>query len=123
MHSTRRKLLANALLAIGLLIAAPAAFAHAHPKVMLPTADSVGPSPAMVTITFSEPIEPRFSSISVTDEKGKQFNTATSMPAPGDPTTLTLTLPKLPAGVYIVHWVNVAVDGHRLAGDYKFTVQ
>lgn len=120
MKHSRRLFLATALIA-AMLIAAPAAFAHAHPKVMIPTADYVGPSPAKVTITFSESIEPKFSSISVTDEKGKQFNTATSTHV--DSTTLTLPLPTLPAGVYVVHWVNVATDGHRLAGDYKFTVK
>ncbi len=122
MTHTRRLFLALTLMAAA-LIAAPSAFAHAHPKVMVPTADYVGPSPEKVTITFSESIEPKFSSISVTDEKGKQFNTATSSPVPGDATTLTLPLPTLPAGVYVVHWVNVATDGHRLAGEYKFTVK
>jgi len=117
----KHKIFLTATLATGMLIAAPAVFAHAHPKVMIPTADYVGPSPEKVTITFSESIEPKFSSISVTDEKGKQFNTATSTPV--DPTTLTLPLPTLPAGVYVVHWVNVATDGHRLAGEYKFTVK
>jgi methionine-rich copper-binding protein CopC len=122
MHQTRRLFLATTLMAAA-LFAAPAVLAHAHPKLMLPTPDYVGPSPAKVTITFSESIEPRFSSISVTDEKGKQFNTATSAPVPGDPTTLTLALPTLPVGVYVVHWVNVATDGHRLDGQYKFTVK
>jgi methionine-rich copper-binding protein CopC len=123
MTSTRRKFLAATLLTVGLLVAAPSAFAHAHPKVMTPAPDSVGPAPATVSITFSEAIEPKFSSINVTDEKGKQINTAVSTPVAGDATTLTLALPTLPASVYIVHWVNVAVDGHRLAGEYKFTVQ
>jgi methionine-rich copper-binding protein CopC len=123
MKSTRRKFLATALLTAGLLIAAPAAFAHAHPKVMFPTADSVGPSPAMVKITFSEALEPKFSSINVTDEAGKKCNTATSMPVEGDAMTLTLALPTLPAGGYVVHWVSVATDGHRLEGSYKFTVK
>jgi methionine-rich copper-binding protein CopC len=119
----RRKFVTTVALSAALLVAVPAAFAHAHPKTMTPAPDSTGPSPATVSITFSEAIEPKFSSLSVTDEKGKQCNTATSAPVAGDPTTLTLALPTLPAGVYIVHWVNVAVDGHRLAGEYKFTVQ
>jgi methionine-rich copper-binding protein CopC len=106
-----------------LTLAVPAAFAHAHPKVMFPTADSVGPSPAMVKITFSEALEPKFSSINVTDEAGKKFNTAASMPVEGDPMTLTLALPTLPAGGYVVHWLSVATDGHRLEGSYKFTVK
>jgi len=120
---TRKKFLSLAVLTAALLFAVPLAFAHAHPKVMFPTADSVGPSPAMVKITFSEALEPKFSSINVTDEAGKKFNTESSMPVSGDPMTLTLALPKLPPGPYIVHWLSVATDGHRLEGSYKFTVQ
>jgi methionine-rich copper-binding protein CopC len=29
----------------------------------------------------------------------------------------------LPAGTYVVHWVDVSVDGHRLQGSYQFTVR
>jgi methionine-rich copper-binding protein CopC len=112
-----------AMMSVGLFIAVPAAFAHARPKVMLPAADSVGPSPARVSITFSEAVEPKFSSINVTDEQGKKFNTASSMPAIGDPKSLTLALPVLPPGGYLVHWVSLAADGHRLEGEYKFTVK
>ena len=123
MKLNRKSFLAFALMSAVLLFAVPSAFAHAKPKVMLPAADSIGPSPAMVSITFSEAVEPKFSSINVTDEQGKKFNTASSMPAAGDPKTLTLALPGLPPGGYLVHWVSVADDGHRMEGEYKFTVK
>jgi methionine-rich copper-binding protein CopC len=124
MKSTYRFFLAVVLVSAGLFLAVPAAFAHAHPKVMAPAADSVGPSPAVVSITFSEALEPKFSSIEVTDAGGKKkFNTASSIPVPNDPKTLTLALPKLPPGGYEVHWVSVATDGHRLEGEYAFTVK
>jgi hypothetical protein len=101
----------------------PLAFAHAHPKKMTPLPDSTGASPAKISITFSEAVEPKFSSIRLTDENGKSVDPASSAPVPGDPTTLTLAVPTLPAGTYIVHWANVSVDGHRLEGSYKFKVQ
>jgi len=123
MKLNRKSFLTVALMSAGLFFAVPSAVAHARPKVMLPTPDSVGPSPAMVSITFSEAVEPKFSSINVTDEQGKKFNTASSMPAAGDPKTLTLALPGLPPGGYLVHWVSVADDGHRMEGEYKFTVK
>jgi methionine-rich copper-binding protein CopC len=63
------------------------------------------------------------SSLAVTDEKGKMFSTVPSAAAPNDPKTLTLALPKLQPGGYLVHWVSVAVDGHRMEGEYKFTVK
>ena len=105
------------------LMAAPAAFAHAHPKTMTPAPDSTGPAPNKISITFWEAIEPKFSSIKLTDVEGKSVDPETSSPVPGDPTTLTLAVPKLPAGTYIVQWSNVSVDGHHLQGSYKFTVR
>jgi copper resistance protein C len=103
--------------------AVPSALAHAHPMVMNPAPDSTGPAPSSISISFSEGVEPKFSSIQLTDEKGKSVDSEASRPKPNDPKTLILAVPKLTAGTYIVHWANVAVDGHRLEGSYKFTVQ
>jgi copper resistance protein C len=101
----------------------PSAFAHAHPKAMMPAPDSTGPAPSKISITFSEAVEPKFSSIKLTDTAGKSVDPETSAPVPGDPATLTLKVPPLPAGTYVVHWSNVSVDGHHLEGSYKFTVR
>jgi methionine-rich copper-binding protein CopC len=106
-----------------MLAAAPSALAHAHPMVMKPAPDSTGPAPSSISITFSEAVEPKFSSIQLTDEKGKAVGSEVSRSAPGDPKTLILAVPQLKAGTFVVHWVNVAVDGHRLEGNYKFSVQ
>src|ERR1700741_1528643 len=106
-----------------MLAAVPSALAHAHPMVMKPAPDSTGPAPSSISITFSEAVEPKFSSIQLTDEGGKAEGPEVSRPAPGDPKTITLAVPKLRVGIYVVHWISVAVDGHRLEGSYKFTVQ
>ena len=103
--------------------AVPSALAHAHPMVMKPAPDSTVPAPISISISFSEAVEPKFSSIQLTDEKGKSVDSEASRPKPNDPKTLILAVPKLTAGTYFVHWANVAVDGHRLEGSYKFTVQ
>jgi len=105
------------------LAVAPSAFAHAHPKTMVPAPDSTGPAPSKISITFSEAVEPKFSSIKLTNVAGKSVDSEVSAPVPGDPTTITLAVPSLPAGTYVVHWVNVSVDGHHLQGSYKFTVR
>lgn len=114
-------LIASAL--VLMLAAVPSALAHAHPTVMKPAPDSTGPAPSSILITFSEAVEPKFSSIRLTDERGKAEGSEVSRPAPADPKTITLAVPMLTAGTYVVHWVSVAVDGHRLEGSYKFIVQ
>ncbi len=106
-----------------MLEAVPSAMAHAHPTAMKPAPDSTGPAPGSITITFSEAVEPKFSSIKLTNTEGRSADSKTSAAVPGDPTTITLAVPSLPPGTYVVHWVNVSVDGHRLQGSYKFTVR
>jgi methionine-rich copper-binding protein CopC len=115
------RLIASAL--VLMLAAVPSALAHAHPTVIKPAPDSTGPAPSSILIIFSEGVEPKFSSIRLTDERGKAEGSEVSRPAPGNPKTIALAVPMLTAGTYVVHWVSVAVDGHRLEGSYKFTVQ
>lgn len=106
-----------------ILAAVPLALAHAHPKVMKPAPNSSGPAPSSISITFSEAVEPNFSTIRLADEKGHAVGSAVSKPLPADPRTITLAVPKLTEGTYVVYWISVAADGHRLEGSYKFTVQ
>jgi methionine-rich copper-binding protein CopC len=46
-----------------MLAAVPSALAHAHPTAMNPSPHSTGPAPSSISITFSEAVEPKFSSI------------------------------------------------------------
>lgn len=117
---TRRSAIAALLCAF--LIAAPAAFAHTHPVSMTPAADSSVAAPANISITFSGDLEPKFSTITLSDASGKLVSIAKSAVSSTDAKIMTLALPKLPAGVYTVNWVAVSVDSHREKGDYKFTI-
>lgn len=106
-----------------LILSSPEALAHARPEVTTPAPDSTVNSPSIVTVTFSEAVEPKFSSLDVVDAQGRKYNTVHSTPASGDAKTLTLAMPVLHSGSYMVHWVSVAADGHRMQGEYKFTVK
>ncbi len=123
MNCLCKRIVNLALLSCMLFFMVPYSLAHARPKVMVPAANSVVVSPASISITFSEAVEPRFSSLNVIDEHDKRLNVVTSMPLPNDPKTLTLALPPLAPGGYLVKWVSVATDGHRMEGEYKFTVR
>jgi methionine-rich copper-binding protein CopC len=123
MNCLCKRIVNLALLNCVLFFSVPYSLAHARPKVMVPAANSVVASPALISITFSEAVEPRFSSLNVIDEHDKKLNTAPSMPLTNDAKTLTLALPPLVPGGYLVKWVSVATDGHRMEGEYKFTVK
>ena len=111
------------LAAAAFVLSSTYALAHAHPTSMTPAADASVSSPATVSVTFSEALEPKFSTLKVLGEDGKQRNTAAAAAVAKDPRTLTLALPALPPGTYTVRWVSVATDGHRLEGSYKFSVK
>jgi hypothetical protein len=119
----RTSVVAVLSIAVGLSITPITAMAHSRPKVMVPAPDSTVASPPTVAVTFTEPLEPKFSSLIVTDEQGNKLNTVSSTAVPSDPKTLTLNLPVLKPGDYLVHWVTVAADGHRMEGEYKFSVK
>jgi methionine-rich copper-binding protein CopC len=111
------------LFVLTLLIAiAPAALAHTHPASMMPAANETVSAPEMVMIHFTGAVEPKFSTITVTDATGHVVNKATAAVA-SDGKMVSVALPKLAAGVYTVNWVAVSVDSHRSQGDYKFTVK
>ena len=112
-----------AALALSLMLTPLAALAHVFPQKQEPGAGSTVEAPARVTITFDGPLEPAFSSLTVTDAAGKQVSTAKSTVDAQQPSVASVALPALAAGKYTVHWVAVASDGHRTHGDYSFNVK
>jgi methionine-rich copper-binding protein CopC len=105
------------------LVFASTAFAHVFPQKQEPGAGASVAASSQVKITFDGPLEPAFSSLTVTDAAGKQMNTAKAAVDTHEPAVITVPLPTLSAGHYTVHWVAVASDGHRTHGDYAFDVK
>jgi methionine-rich copper-binding protein CopC len=99
------------------------AFAHVFPKKQEPGAGVTVAAPPAVKITFDGPLEPAFSTLTVTDANGKQVNTAKAGFDPRQPAVMSVALPALTTGRYAVHWTAVAPDGHRTQGDYHFDVK
>ncbi|PPK42491.1 hypothetical protein B0G57_11830 [Trinickia symbiotica] len=99
------------------------ALAHVFPKTQEPGAGATVASPPQVRITFDGPLEPTFSSLSVTDAKGNTVSAGKAKVDSEHPAVMSVALPALPAGHYTVHWVAVADDGHRTHGEYAFDVK
>jgi len=69
-------------------------------------------APARVTLTFTEPIDSRSSTIQVLDAQGSLVETAT--PAVSG-VTMSVELPQIGPGIYNVLWGNVSrIDGHAI---------
>ncbi|WP_175108539.1 copper resistance CopC family protein, partial [Pararobbsia alpina] len=88
-----------------------------------PGAGATVSSPAKVRILFDGPLEPSFTTLTVTDASGKRVNVDKASVDPQQPAVVSVALPPLVAGHYTVHWAAVASDGHRTHGDYSFDVK
>jgi methionine-rich copper-binding protein CopC len=116
------RLLPAPLLLAPLLLASPA-LAHAMLHAASPAAGStVKTPPAEVALTFSEELEPRFSTVQVLDAAGKQVDKADLHVVGGDATHVAIGLNPIGAGTYKVIWHAVSVDTHRTQGSFTFTV-
>ncbi|ALM82729.1 copper homeostasis periplasmic binding protein CopC [Bordetella sp. N] len=113
-------------LAAGLIAVLPhVASAHAHLKQSNPAKDAVVQvALTQVTASFTEGLEPAFSSLSLVDAAGKSVDGSKAAPAPGDDKTLVLPIAKpLPAGSYTAKWHVLSKDGHKTQGEWTFTVK
>jgi periplasmic copper chaperone A len=98
-------------------------FAHAWLQSAVPPVDSsVTATPSELTITFTGAIEPRFSSIEVTDASAQRVDDAQPHLAGGDQARLSVGLRNIVPGTYTVAWHATSVDTHRTDGTYRFTV-
>jgi methionine-rich copper-binding protein CopC len=117
---SRRVLLALTALVVVLLPAAPA-WAHNQLISTVPAANAkLAKPPAAVTLSFVQPLNPRFTTIVVSDAARHRLPAG----APAiDGGTGTVTLDAPPGnGAYTVAYRIVSVDGHVVQGSYDFTV-
>jgi copper transport protein len=118
----RRAALLTAVAAAALALPA-AAWAHAALLRTVPEASrTINAAPPEVRLTYSEPIEPRFAIVSVTDAAGGQVTSGAPASAPGSPQTLVTPLRKVPEGWYLVFWRVISADGHPVRGAFTFAV-
>jgi copper transport protein len=100
-----------------------AAWAHAALVRTVPEASrTINAAPPEVRLTYSEPVEPRFAIVSVTDASGKQVTSGDPAAAPGSPDTLVTPLERVTEGWYLVFWRVISADGHPVRGAFTFAV-
>jgi methionine-rich copper-binding protein CopC len=110
-------------LALVMLLSASPASAHALLESAIPPAGSeVATSPPEIVLTFTEIVEPLFSTI----ELRNPGNAVESLGKPhivsGHHRMLSVGIPTLPPGTYTVIWRATSADTHKTAGNYRFTV-
>jgi methionine-rich copper-binding protein CopC len=123
-RSLRARVLLLALLALGLPLESRVALAHSGLQRAEPAADSkLKRPPAEVRLTFTERLEPSYSSLQVKDQAGAQVDHKDAHVDPSNPLLLRASLPPLGPGAYTVTWRVLSVDGHVTEGRFAFRVE
>jgi copper resistance protein C len=110
-------LVTTALLAV---FAAHATYAHSFLEHAEPRVGSTVPTaPKEVVLTFSQKLEPAFSSIEVSDASGARVDQGK---ANVSATTMRIGLKPLAPGTYRVRWQVLSTDTHSTEGNFTFQV-
>jgi methionine-rich copper-binding protein CopC len=88
---------------------------HANPLV----GSTVPAAPREVVLTYTQNLEPAFSTVQVTDASGARVDTGK---AEVSGNTMRIGLKSLPPGSYKVHWHALSVDTHTTEGTFTFHV-
>ncbi len=119
----RRGLLAAILALAGIAVGAATADGHANYVRSTPAADArLVKAPTEIRISYSEPPDPRGSTITVLDGAGARVDTADTALS-GEPNGLRVGVRPVGDGGYTVAWTaRSAVDGHETKGTFAFAV-
>lgn len=80
-------------------------------------------APPRVELWFNERLERAYSTASVTTEAGARVDRADASVDPTDGRRLSVSLPPLTPGGYVVRFRVLSVDGHVVEASYPFTVK
>ena len=96
--------------------------AHSFPESEAPAAgQTLSEPPSEVSIKYDAPIEKLLALLAVIDSSGQ--NLAQGAPTVSDDGyILTVKLPRLKPGNYLVKWRVVGIDTHHTEGSYPFSV-
>jgi methionine-rich copper-binding protein CopC len=110
------------LLVLCLLTAAASSGAHAHAFLdhASPLVGStVQTAPHEVVLTFTQNLEPAFSTVEVTDANGGRVDQGKASVSGN---TMRIGLKAIGAGSYKVNWHALSVDTHTTQGGFSFRV-
>jgi len=125
--AVRRKSLSvflSAFIALTLSLALPGvASAHAVKVSSDPAENAVlsGP-PVQVSATFNEPLQKRFSAMTIIGPEGKTDQWQSGVPVISGASISVGMKPDAPAGKYTVNYRVISEDGHPVDGSWPFTI-
>ena len=104
--------------------ASPLACAHALLVASWPAnGQALDSPPAVVKLTFSEHVEPRYARVKLVSSNKKYFDADRAQADKSDPNSVQMSVPVLRSGSYRAVWTAVGDDGHKTHGEFSFTVR
>ena len=88
---------------------------HAEPRV----GNKVASPPREVTLTFTQKLEPAFSTITVTNDAGQRIDSGKTRVSGSQ---MSISLKAGGSGTYHVNWRVLSVDTHTTDGNFTFQV-
>jgi copper resistance protein C len=108
----------------GAAVAPRPAAAHASLLRSSPARRAVLPQPPpRVELWFSERLEPAYSTVSVESAAGARVDRGDAAVSADDAHRLSVSVPTLSAGEYLVRFRVLSVDGHLVESSFPFTVR
>ncbi|MGH9034445.1 MAG: copper resistance CopC/CopD family protein [Acidimicrobiia bacterium] len=119
----RRALVVVALVALGLVLPAAPAFAHAQLLSTAPVnGTAMAAAPSQILLRFSEAVQVSQAGVRVFDADAERITTETARHARGKAEEVVLPLPDLDKGLYVVTWRVTSADSHPIHGAFTFRV-
>jgi len=87
-----------------------------------PAGATLHTAPTTISITFSDKVDAKFSSIIVVDERNQRVQQGAAEATSYGAKTMTIAVKPLTAGVYRVIWRAVGADASKSKGKYEFTI-
>jgi methionine-rich copper-binding protein CopC len=111
------------IMALIALAVPTSARAHAALVRSVPGSRSVlTQAPQSLDLCFNEPIEVKFSSVTLKDAKGTSIPLGT-LQAGSDPRCIKVSIETIGSGVFTVHYRVLSQDGHMVEYGFQFTVK
>lgn len=121
MTPVRRGAVLLLLAGLAMLLGVSPAWAHSRLEGSDPAQGaSLNTPPATVSLTFNEPVQIEFSTLTVVGPDGADYHTGELSEV--DNTVAVGVLPLGPAGTYQIGYRVVSADGHPVAGAIPFTL-
>lgn len=110
------------VVASALALSASPVLSHARLVSAAPGDGATVTAPRTISLTFSERFAAPFSTVEVKDGRGRAIALTKTVSEDGKTLGGSFAAP-LSAGTYRVTWAIAAADGHRMTGNYSFTVR